>query len=316
MLFERLTTKLSWLSLHARMKDRHELESHLEPLIDDLVTRAELPPAGRGALAVDVIYAVLRHVTWTGLPLFRSIMADALHQDHRITKASAESIALSICDLSAKSYPTPGGDKEFLRYIFILTCTLAEDENVVTSIGLGKTLLERIRDVTASAERQVSGSQKEPVFFASELDALLADIIDELADDYRDNPDAFRIQRLAMQWAKIPSSTLSWMDHAAMKKLWHLLHRVAGSKKTSSTDLWAWAVELGMLPDLASGLALEKTLSEAELLFTVEWGNGRPQSRRWQITSVCRQILGIPLPPRPSRISQTKDSETDPQSRA
>lgn len=288
MSFERVATKLSFL----RTQCDRSLMSELEDLFYDTLTASKDPVAlasgARSGLLVDTVYALLRHRSWVQAPLFAPILVDALQQDYRIEKLTCAAVVQTLIDrLAELSGVTSISDKDFLRYIFVLTCTTAADENLITTIGLGRSLLERIMNVTTQTEEAATQTRKEPTFFASDLDALMADIISELAQDFRSSPDLFKQHRLAYALSSADGPLKHVASSPQVNALWRTLKRMGAQKDPTTAHIATYLSEESLTPEnlqVSDTESLMIELCKRDLAFVVDPGRGKKPQKKWHLT--------------------------------
>jgi hypothetical protein len=161
----------------------------------------------RSCLSLDLVYALARHRLWVNNSLFITALADFLSSEYRLAESTVrellstlapEAAALGV-SAAARSRSTDSDadtdtgsdDRDFLRYVFVVCATAADETMLVADLGLGTRLLRRV-------QRSVETSAGDSGYLAP-LDADIAVVMAELALDTRATPWALDIQRLRFE---------------------------------------------------------------------------------------------------------------------
>ena len=265
-------------------------EAAVEAAVEDLPSFVTSTSTFRGALILDVVYACLRHRAWINNELFGDALAAFLAGEYRLAASTAESLVKKVLSTLGADALTAADNKEFLRYLFVMSATTSDEASLVFELGLGKELLARV-----SAGLEPKGGKPAPdgasaragAVFAAPLDADIADALAELAAETGADPGALDAERLRF--------ALFEADQGASTPL----------ASVEARRVFAVLVELGvkrMLPEIALEAALAHAIGEAKAsvrtkrLLASLVGAGlvfAAQSKRWELTPEGQALTAL-----------------------
>ncbi len=144
----------------------------------------------RGALELDLVYALVRHRAWVRAASFREALAGFLSAEYRLAASSAREL-VDVVAVDAVAVDADQGH-QFLRYVFVLTATTSDEAELALDLGLGDGLIAGLKRAIAGA----SAMSAEVPAYAGGLDQAVRTVMMELAELSADSPWALDRERL------------------------------------------------------------------------------------------------------------------------
>jgi hypothetical protein len=187
--------KISFLRSALNEWERQSLEREFAELTNSSPRFTKLSRSARGILFVDLAYAIIRHRDWLQTPVFNALLVEFLQLDHGVPKCEAEVLIhdlISAAEQLGLGRPRTicNDDREFLTWAYVCAAGAADDDILEADLGLGTSLLRRLRDGISALERV------DQSVFVPEYDAMLATIVMELAHESKATPWSMDIHRL------------------------------------------------------------------------------------------------------------------------
>lgn len=220
----------------------------------------------RGALELDLVYALVRHRAWVRAVSFREALAGFLSSEYRLAASSARELVDAVAGVPVAADTDQG--HQFLRYVFVLTATTSDEAELALDLGLGEGLIAGLKRAIAGA----SAVSSEAPAYAGGLDQAVRTVMIELAELASDSPLALDGERL--RYALFEASAASAgepvvPDDAETAATFAVLLELSRKKKRPKAKLAASGVDFEKLrrAGLVYGDAtLELALSGQELV--------------------------------------------------
>ncbi|MDE3268919.1 MAG: hypothetical protein OYH77_01380 [Pseudomonadota bacterium] len=154
-------------------------------------------------LALDLIYAIVRHRNWLHVSVFKHLLGAHLVRRHGIEFEDCQHLlAMSIAEFSKfkrLTHPvgTEASDREFIRYVFILTLSTTDEQKLILELGLGVLFLQKLKEFL----RQVAqGHEGQSFLFGFE--AMCYETLASLASELMGDNAKLATYRLQYQLAQ------------------------------------------------------------------------------------------------------------------
>jgi hypothetical protein len=149
----------------------------------------------KSALFVDLCYAITKHRDWLQTPVFAALLVEFLQLDHGLARTDAELLVHDMIEIAIelKIYQPRSiccDDREFLTWAYICAASSSGEESLEAELGLGSTVLTKLRDGIRALE------QVDSHIFIPEYDSMLAAIVLELGHECKSIPWAMDFHRL------------------------------------------------------------------------------------------------------------------------
>ncbi len=284
------------------------IESHrARPIVDDLAAAIgrnlcqQLPTIAPGTVAgvqADAVYGLLRHLPWIMVTTYQEVLSDFLARQHGLTRGVVEStVSLavdrlrSILDIRASG---EGADQDFLRYLVVTTLVSGDSEDLVTELGLGEGLINRIFLVN-EAVRRGDAIHETAVTYGGTADAMLSDIIQELQEASLADSTHISILRLRYLTRDASQEFSALTNLESLRGIYRLLLHVARAQLVESKSLSETIPE--MLPQFAAQFTANQVLAQLSalsLMFrSARTRNGKME--KWSLTPLGLDIVADEL---------------------
>lgn len=240
MLFKEFEQKLSYLANFEDSQLIEELSLQIQIALQRNSNESSIPIGVSRSIKLDLIYAIVRHISWFKVPLFFDIVIEFLKQEFKLPHLFCEElIEAVITSLNKHIFQTPPHnelftDKDFLRYIFIYCATADDESTLIADLGLGTSLLKRIK-LAAESVMTEADPESDKIHFLPEIDALFSEIMLEISDDLKNIPWAMDIYRLYYHLATSPYATDDTINIELSEKIFKFLLHLGKDKNTTST---------------------------------------------------------------------------------
>lgn len=204
-----------------------------------------LPPGTRSALAFDVIYSLCQHQRWQRCPILYQFIADMLHVRYQLNDELCDILSQCLQDIYSEDNTTDGTsdqlDYYFLFYIFIYCVTHRHRQNLEAELGLGPTILNTIRSATEqdheATPQRVAGAVATKGNYVPRIEALLNQVVVEIAQEKQNKPWIFDIYRLNLQLQnRLPYLAETRSDAYCFD----IIHHLAEHPQTTTKGLQSW----------------------------------------------------------------------------
>lgn len=157
-------------------------------------------------LLLDLLYCLVKHSNWLRVPVFKHLLCASLVHKHGLEFDACQRLLTETTDAFIKIKninPVECSDSDFIRYMFILTLSTADDEQrLILELGFGRLFLQKLKEFL----RQVAKGDKAQSFLFG-FEALCYETLVSLASDLVGNHAKLARYRLQYQLAQASSGT-------------------------------------------------------------------------------------------------------------
>ena len=238
-------------------------------------------------LFLDVSYCLLRHLPWLDVAIYRHIVVNFLTEYYQLENCLAEETLDCYIERLKSVKKITGGvvvdDRDFISYIFVMTLTSKNEQNLVLALGFGSVFLRRVRDFL-----QAVVYCRRPESFLGGFEALCYQSMVELAVELVQTPENLALYRLRYQLANQP-----WLSLGQLRSIFALLVHLA-DRPSSERQLGTFAK--GNVTKIVTLLA------EHDIIYRNDY---RCRSVIWSLTALGRQLVEIANVKKIARRSRT-----------
>ena len=193
MLLKECEHKCKLLKIHWDKSDTDRLLQRTKQILDLDEWTCLLSPGARTALQFDLLYCLWRHRIFLESSLFLEVLADFIHSQYQVPRVKVdELVSESLGSMNKMTLPqsSSAGDslnRDFLKYVFIASATATDDNSLITDLGLGTSLIKRIKVI---AESLIANpvSPKSTINFEPLLDDIMRDIMLSISEELKATP--------------------------------------------------------------------------------------------------------------------------------
>ena len=209
MIGQGLKYKINWLEKNINPKILFEFQNTYMTEISK--HSKKLPRVSRflEVLQIDLVYSICVHQYWLKTDFFKDFLIENFSYEYLLSREVINEIGsvlieryISLVHLNNNFNVT---NKDFLKFIFIQTVTFDEDSSLSEKLGLGTTLLNKLK----SAAINIESVQDDQFLFLPKIDQEYANIILELSNEFKNTPWIFSSYRLMYETFDIPEPWLS-----------------------------------------------------------------------------------------------------------
>ena len=231
-------------------------------------------------LFLDLSYCLLKHHPWLDVAVYRQVLVNFLTDYYQLENCFAKEILESYCEQlrSVKNFTgrISLDDRDFVRYIFVMTLTSKSEQHLVLELGFGSMFLNCVRNFL-----QAVVHCRRPASFLYGFEALCYQELVELADRLVQTPDNLALYRLRYQLllADQPWNNLSLTQlRSIFALLIHLADQPASERQLLSTFAKVNVTKIVTL------------LAEQDIIYRSDY---RRRSVIWCLTALGRQLVEI-----------------------
>lgn len=295
MVFAGLQHKVRFLNLYPQQQLLQDLAQELEVQLKRQAQHMPTTPATLRILQVDLIYLLLRQIAWVNAPIFSEVVTEFLSHDYKMPRAVSTTLIETLIEkIPAKlrtsfSSEPEAYNKRFLHYIFV-SCATADDEaRLVADLGLGTSLLRRIRGAAESVMREQS-SPEEKLNFVPELDALLREVMIEVAEEIKVTPWSMDEHRLRFMMYDVDASYWQVSEDDLVRKSFQLMLNIGKATELTFEKVLEDCQKLfGPQCQHDATLHLLQVLKRKELIFVDMASRGAPKGK-WSLAQLGQEI--------------------------
>lgn len=295
MVFAGLQHKIRFLTLYPQQQLLQDMAEELEVQLKRHAQHLPTTPATVRILQTDLIYLLLRQLAWVNAPIFSEVVTEFLSHDYKMPRA----VSTALIEALTKKIPENLRDalhadaetynKRFLHFIFV-SCATADDEaRLVADLGLGTSLLRRIRGAAESVMREQS-SPKDKLNFVPELDALLREVMIEIAEEIKITPWSMDEHRLQFMLYDVDTSFWQVSENDLVRKSFQLLLNIGKAAELTFEKILDDCLKLfGPHCQHDATLHLLQILKRKELIFVDMASRGAPKGK-WSLAQLGQEI--------------------------
>ncbi len=295
MVFAGLQQKVRFLTLYPQQQLLQDMALELEAQLKRHAQHVPSTPATLRILQVDLIYLLLRQLAWINAPIFAEVVTEFLSHDYKLPRAVSSSLIEALtAKIPEKLRGTFNGDEEkfnksFLHFIFI-SCATADDEaRLVADLGLGTSLLRRIRGAAESVIREQSHPH-DKLNFIPELDSLLREVMIEIAEEIKVTPWSMDEHRLKFMLFDVDASYWQVSENELVRKSFQILLNIGKATEMPFEKIMDDCVKLfGPQCQHDATLHLLQILKRKELIFADMASRGAPKGK-WSLAQLGQEI--------------------------
>lgn len=247
-------------------------------------------------LFLDLSYCLLKHLPWLDVSVYRQVLIGFLIDYYRLEK----NVAQETIDHYSEQLRSVKGftdrmsldDRDFVRYIFVMTLTSKNEQHLVLELGFGSVFLNCVRDFL-----QATVHCRRPASFLHGFEELCYQELIELADGLVKTPENLALYRLRYQFllANQPWNNLSL---AQLRSIFTLLVHLA-DHPASEQQLSAFAkINVTKIVTL---------LAEHDIIYRSDY---RRRSVIWCLTALGRQLVEVSNVIKVTRRSRTSGAQS------
>ena len=145
-------------------------------------------------LTLDILYPLVRHYIWTNHPSFLEVHSTYLATSYGLKKEQCENILEKTRFSMRRLRQIPklkmfhSGPEHFYFYLIVQTLTCPNESLLDSDIGLGYSILRKIKEAASFSFNDTQQNQKEMFFFDNEQQMLFLDLIDKLSKAREKSP--------------------------------------------------------------------------------------------------------------------------------
>lgn len=308
--FAGLQHKLRFLSLSPEQHVIRDIHTAVKTVMQEH-SQSPAAPSWQQALALDISYFILRHVTWLRAPIFPEVLMEFLSNDYHINRQLAGSLLENTFKVLPPHLQAMAGDENtidqsFLKYIFIAAATAHDEEKLIADLGLGTSLLTRIR----TCAENVMHAQKAPVSvtFEPHMEQIMSGIIVDLAEELKVTPWIFDEHRLGFTLWDLDFSLWATQENDSTRKIFQLLLTIGKTGDCTHEQMYEHFHKLfpqAKAPQKTSCDAMLQMLRAKELVYQ-EVTHRLPRVTKWSLTPLGQEITADAYACKLLRMNQAK----------
>ena len=234
-------------------------------------------------LLLDLIYCLAKHSSWLHVPVFKHLLCASLVRKHGLEFDACQQLLATTTNefIKLKNLnPVERSDSYFIRYVFILTLSTADEQKLILELGFGLLFLQKLKEFL---QQVAEGNKAQSFLFGFE--ALCYETLVSLAADLMGNHAKLANYRLQYQLAQVRGDTAEAdVDEVA---LLNLLCRMQNEPLT--------------VRDIDSHIALPTSMSATSLVAMLERSGliyhgdflARKRLYVWRVTALGAEIASL-----------------------
>lgn len=288
MFLEELRKKRDYLLAIAADADLTLIAHEIKRVADSL---PHTPNGVRSAAIEALVYASVRHRHFSTTEILTEILVSYLSHHFGIARAYATALtnaALSAIQKSASKIPShiPDTNREFLKYLFVHVACARSEEDLTSDLGLGTEILSRLKqsiDIVAAIQDAEADA---PLMFLPEMDAQVADIMNEMTRGTKADPWALEHLRLSYQILGIGEKWSRAITAHGITGLFQVLLAIGSGQSASTKKICDCLVKI--YPEIDRNPAMLEFLIEFNLAFPE--GESPQEKTRWSLTGFANSL--------------------------
>ncbi|MEN9834713.1 MAG: hypothetical protein RL011_906 [Pseudomonadota bacterium] len=192
MALEQIRHRLAFLNSPRLGAITSSVAKAIDLALSPMLGSAIIPKGTLDAIAVELLYAIVRHRCWLACPLLTPILIDHIATHFGLPEELATACVRSVLGSAKQTLnPTDRSDSDFLKYICVATALSVNETELETELGIGRNLLLRIK-----AALGLIAESSTSVRYLAELDQQITEAVSSLAGELESSPWALQRARL------------------------------------------------------------------------------------------------------------------------
>jgi hypothetical protein len=289
-----LSAKAEYIAENAPGSTTVYLRRVFSKIIQRLPSEPNHAPALWTSLELDLLYLIFKHRAWLATPLLESVAVEFLMSEYRVSRDSAEQLVGEMLVAARKIIQIDPSrnqsDKEFLRYILVLSISSLSEAEIEAELGLGRGLLLRLK----TAADTVIDDESTSISFLPEVDSLFAELIHEISEKMQKNPWIADVYRIEYLLTSVPESLQLLFGKLGYEWLFEVIMHLSSQKQFSTEFVQSYFGSNDDLPmtttdfaDLGGVEGLLGYLQSQNFVFQIGKSGA---SEQWQTTAVAQKL--------------------------
>jgi hypothetical protein len=184
--------------------------------LDSKLFSSQIPTGIKESVLQKILYIILRHRYWTHCPILLDAAEEHLIIEYNLPRETVHNLLIITLGFAKDFYRDYSKicceEKDFLIYIFIECALHKSEEQLILSLGIGKSLIDKIHNAVDIASAIQLAEASAPLQFLPKLDALVAELLLDFESECMDSTKKLAFYRVKYSMIK-KSSFLTFFSN-------------------------------------------------------------------------------------------------------